>query len=331
MREFRTIIDIPKSESKIHHNQGIMLMGSCFSGSIGQKLAGYKFPVNINPFGVLYNPASISKSLQILMGNKAFTDGDLHFANERWFSFYHHSDFSHQDKNQCLQLINTQISASNNFLRNARYLIITLGTAYVFKRKQNGQVVSNCHKLPASEFIRNKLSVEEIASELQAMLAILNQFNPTIEVIFTLSPIRHWKDGAHGNQLSKAALLLAVEHIIEMNSNCSYFPSYEIMMDELRDYRFYDADMLHISDVAVDYIFELFAGCYFSEETKKLNQEIDKIVKASKHKVFNPMSESYISFLDRNITEINDLLKKHFYLDFYPEILYFESEKEKYI
>lgn len=330
MRDFRTIIDIPESEAKINHNQGIMLMGSCFSDSMGQKLGGYKFPVDINPFGVIYNPASISSSIEILIDNKIFTEEDISFANGRWFSFYHHSDFSHWDKDKCLDLINVSISASHENLKTAHYLFITLGTSWVFKLKKNNRVVSNCHKLPAYEFTRHRLNVEDIASTLQFSLARLQKFNPSLKVIFTVSPIRHWKDGAYGNQLSKAALLLAVERILETNQNCSYFPSYEIMMDELRDYRFYDADMLHISLVAVDYIFEQFADCYFSSETKNLNQDIEKIVKASKHRAFNPNSDSYIKFLKSNLKAIEVLKKKHPYLNFDLEKGHFEDELKKY-
>ncbi|MCF8373955.1 MAG: GSCFA domain-containing protein [Bacteroidales bacterium] len=330
MRDFRTIVDIPQSENKINHRQGIVLMGSCFSDSIGRKLADYKFPVDINPLGVIYNPASISSSIEILVDKKIFTEEDVSFANERWFSFYHHSDFSNRDKDKCLDLINFGISASHDNLKTADYLFITLGTSWVFKLQKNNRVVSNCHKLPAYEFSRHRLSVEDISSTLQFSLARLHKFNPSLKVIFTVSPIRHWKDGAHGNQLSKAALLLAVERILEMNPYCSYFPSYEIMMDELRDYRFYDADMLHISPVAVDYFFDRFADCYFSSETKYLNQTIEKIVKASKHRAFNPNSDSYIKFLKSKLKDIEVLEKKHPHLNLIAEKEYFEEEMKKY-
>lgn len=326
MRDFRTIVNIPESENKINHTKGIVMTGSCFSDSIGQKLAEQKFPVDINPFGVLYNPASIAQSLDILINKKIFTENDLHFANEQWFSFYHHSDFSHPDKEQCLDMMNSRIASSHEFLKGAHYLFITLGTAWVFIQNKNNQTVSNCHKLPANEFTRHRLSVEEISSQFESCIKKLQEFNPHLKVVFTVSPIRHWKDGAHGNQISKAALLLAVENLMEENPDIGYFPSYEILMDELRDYRFYDADMLHISPVAVEYIYERFADSYFSSETNKLNGDIEKIVRASKHRVFNPQSESYLKFLKANLNGIKALEAKHHRLDFNSEKKHFEAE-----
>lgn len=328
MRNFRTIVDITESEHKISHQTGLVFMGSCFSESIGQKLVDYKIPVDLNPFGVLYNPASIAESLDILISKKIFTEDDLHFANERWFSFYHHSDFSHQDKNTCLELINSRIHTSHGFLKNAGYLFITLGTSWVFSLASTGKVVSNCHKIPPREFIRQRLCVDEITKLLKKSLDELRQFNPNIKIVFTISPIRHWKDGAHGNQVSKAGLLLAVEKLVVETKQLAYFPSYEIMMDDLRDYRFYESDMLHISPLAVDYIFDAFAGSYFSSATKNLNQEIEKIVKATKHKAFNPKSKSYIGFLESNIETIEKLETKNPNLNFNLEKNYFISEKK---
>jgi hypothetical protein len=330
MRDFRTIIEVTESEDKIDHKHGVMMIGSCFSDSIGQKLEKQKFQVDINPFGVLYNPASIAQGLDILISKKEFTEDDLHFANERWFSFYHHSDYSHPDKEKCLDLINSQISSSHEFLKKASFLFVTVGTAWVFSRKESNKVVSNCHKLSASKFNRYRLSPYDISDILKSSIEKLHKFNPQLKLVFTVSPIRHWKDGAHGNQISKAALLLAIEKLMEDNPEIGYFPSYEIMMDELRDYRFYESDMLHISPVAVDYIYERFADCYFSAKTKKLNAEIEKMVRASKHKVFNPKSESYLTFIEKNLKAMGDLLKKHPMLDFSSEMIYFEAEKKKF-
>ncbi len=325
MDKFRTIVDVPQTAEKIGHDNKVMFIGSCFSESIGQKLASHKFHVDINPFGVLYNPASIAQCLSILLKNKFFSEEDLNYANERWFSFLHHSDYSRPDKTECLEAINTRIRKSAQFLENADYIFITFGTSWIFKQRQNNSVVSNCHKLPASKFIRSKLSVEDIVSEYQSLLDQLKQFNSKLKAVFTISPIRHWKDGAHGNQLSKATLFVALEKIVEANPEVAYFPSYEIMMDELRDYRFYSADMLHINQVAIDYIYERFSECFFSDETKKLNSKVEKIIRASNHRPFNPNAENFRDFVKSNINEIESLLNLYPYLDFIPEMNYFKS------
>ncbi len=329
MRSFRTIVDIPESKHKIDHSSKIMFIGSCFSDSIGQKLVNSKFRILINPFGVLYNPGSISKSLNIITNKTLFSVDDLNFYNEQWFSFFHHSSFSNHDKNICLNQINSKIEASHEHLKNASFLFITLGTSYVYTLADGNQIVSNCHKLPSKEFKRKRLSVDEIVVLLSDSLEKLEQLNPKLKVVFTISPIRHWKDGAHGNQISKSTLFLAVEKLINLRKT-TYFPSYEIIMDELRDYRFYESDMLHISDLAIDYIFDGFADCYFSSETKKTNRDIEKIQKAKNHKAFNPKANNYLSFLESNIISIEKIENQHIAINFADEKKHFTSEIEKY-
>ena len=326
MINFRTKVEIPESENKINHQCKLLFIGSCFTDSIGNCLANFKLPVDINPFGVLYNPASISESIRILINKKTFTESDLSYTNEQWFSFYHHSDFAHWDKNSCLEKINSRISSSHEFLKSSNILFITLGTAWIYRLRETGRIVSNCHKLPAREFIQERLSTDQIVEILGESLKALKLFNPHLKIVFTISPIRHWKDGAHGNQLSKSTLLLAVEKLIQNNPEISYFPSYEIVMDELRDYRFYDSDMLHICPVAVDYIFERFAQTYFTEETLQLNKAIEKIVKAAKHKPFNPNSNSHKKFRENNLKAIEALQKKYPGLDFGEELGCFKNE-----
>ena len=327
---FRTKVDIPTSDNKIDYSNKILFLGSCFADAIGEKLKEKKFHSIINPFGVLYNPASIADALKIIINKKIFTVDNLHFANERWFSFHHHSDFSHTDKKQCLETINKNIEQSHLFLKKASHLFITLGTAWVFRRNENGKIVSNCHKLPAKEFTRERLSVDEAATKLQEALTLLRKLNPEVMVCFTVSPIRHWKDTAHGNQLSKATLLLAIDKLRSQQEQIGYFPSYEIVMDELRDYRFYASDMIHISPVAVDYIFERFSHAYFSEKTIQQSKEVEKVVRAMQHRAFNPHSEAYTKFCAANLKAIQRILQDLPSTDFSLELDHFSKELKKY-
>ena len=292
---FFTEIKIPEFPWKMDYSKSMMLIGSCFSENIGQKLIDLKFGIDMNPFGIVYNPESIANSLQILLEKQIFTESDLFQDQGIWSSFYHHSRFSDVDQKAVLEKINNRISSSNEFLKKADFLIITFGTSWVYELKKTGKIVSNCHKIRASEFTRFRLGVSEIAVKWSDLLKKLWQLNPNLKLIFTVSPIRHWKDGAVENQLSKATLLLAIDQLISIfgNQNLRYFPSYEIMMDELRDYRFYAEDMLHLSSVAVDHIFERFSQSMITDETKKISEQVSKIIRATQHRPFNPKSVEY--------------------------------------
>ncbi|GAI96735.1 unnamed protein product, partial [marine sediment metagenome] len=230
-----------------------MFIGSCFTESIGGKLNDYKFPVDINPFGIIYNPSSVGKSLELLIGEKEFTIDDLFFYNGKWLSFFHHSSFSDKDPELCLSRINAKITESREFLKKAGFLFITFGTAWVFEWKESGETVSNCHKISALKFNHKLLAVEDILENYKTLIHKLLRFNPQLKIIFTVSPIRHWKDGAEGNQVSKAILLLSAHQLLKKFQSVSYFPAYEIIMDDLRDYRFYSDDMIHLNSVAIDY------------------------------------------------------------------------------
>ncbi len=325
---FFTEVDIPPCPWKIDYQTGVMMIGSCFTENIGQKLAELKFNIDINPFGILYNPVSVATSLRLLMQQKKITGDDLFFDQGVWNSFYHHSHFSGIDKDQVLQNINSRIETSGTFLKNARFLIITLGTAWVYEWKQKAQVVSNCHKIPASEFRRFRLTCDEITNDYSGLLAELWKFNSNIKIVFTVSPIRHWKDGAIENQLSKATLLLAVDRLLKDTGNdyLFYFPSYEILMDELRDYRYYARDMLHLSDVAVEYIYSKFSKIMISEDTKKISEDVLKIQKAVKHHPLNSASEEYKKFLLYNLRQIDQITKKFSFLNLEIEKAHFQEE-----
>jgi hypothetical protein len=305
-----------------------MFFGSCFSENIGQKLLDMKFNVDLNPFGILYNPESIANSLKILLENRAFTADDLFHDQGLWNSYYHHSRFSDVNRETVLEKINKRIFLSREFLLKADFLMITFGTSWVYELKKTGQIVSNCHKIPAAEFKRSRLEVNEITGVFRDLLIELWKLNPNLKVIFTVSPIRHWKDGAVENQVSKATLLLAIDRLLNgfHGLNIGYFPSYELMMDELRDYRFYAEDMLHLSPVAIDYIFERFSKVLISNDSLKVASEVLKIRKAVLHRPVNPASAEYKRFLSFNLEEINKLTISFPYLNFAKEKSYFAKE-----
>lgn len=306
-----TTIEIPKGRCRIGYEDPILLMGSCFADNIGRKLSEHKFKIDQNPFGTLYNPASIAQSLERLLDPVPFSPDDLFQHEGSYHSFAHHSRFSATDESSCLEQINSRLDHSSRFLKEARILIITLGTAYVYRLKENGKVVANCHKLPERLFERSMLSTDAITQEWSSLLDKLWQHNPKLQILFTVSPIRHWKDGAHGNQLSKATLLLAVEQLQQcFPKQVHYFPAYELMMDELRDYRFYADDLLHPSNVAIEYIWQRFAESLLSNEAQALAKEWISIQKAIDHKPFRPESEAYRQFILQTLLKIERINKK---------------------
>jgi len=318
---FFTEIKITEFPFKMDYSKSIQFFGSCFSENIGQKLLDLKFDVDLNPFGILYNPISIANSLHILLENRVFTESDLFLDQGIWSSFYHHSRFSDVNREAALEKINSRIANSHKFLLKADFLIITFGTSWVYELKESGQVVTNCHKVPAAKFKRFRLDVSEITKVYRELLTEIWRFNPNLKVVFTVSPIRHWKDGAIENQVSKATLLLAIDQLLSGfgTMNIGYFPSYELMMDELRDYRFYAEDMLHLSPVATDYIFERFAKVMMSINSLQIAKEVVKIGKAILHRPVNSNSVEYEKFILYNLDEINKLTINFPYLNFANE------------
>ncbi len=321
--DFRTIVKIPSYSFTISYTDKILLFGSCFAEHIGNKLLEHKFDVNINPFGILYNPMSINSALNDLLNKKIYTEKDLLQQNDIFHSFSHHSRFSSTDMKTCLNTINESLEKAYNDLQNSNFLLITFGTAYVYYLKENNSVVSNCHKLSEKLFIRKRLNINNIVENYTILINKLKAINPSLNIIFTVSPIRHWKDGAHNNQLSKSILLLAIEQLQEEFENVNYFPSYEIIMDELRDYRFYADDMLHISDFAISYIWKQFSASLLSTETQEKMQQWEKIRKALTHKPFNQNSKEYQLFIQKNIEILNNLKTLYPNLDIDKELVEF--------
>ena len=324
--KFRTEINLDKSKHPIDHDEKIVTIGSCFAQNIGECFVHFRFNVMCNPFGVLYNPISILNSFNLVLDKKVFTQEDLIKSNSEWHSFYHHSDFSHHDPKVCLDKINNGLKATSEFVREANVIIITYGTAYVYRHIEQNIVVSNCHKIPANEFEHYRLSLDKTKRAIEQTINLLKAANKNIKIIFTVSPVRHWKDGAVNNQLSKSTLLLAADKIVKSNKNCEYFPSYEIVMDDLRDYRFFDSDLLHPNRIATDYIWEKFSSTILSDNCLSTMNEVEKIVKSREHRVRNVKSENHQAFIKANIEKIKMLREKHPHLNLSEDESYFRKQ-----
>jgi hypothetical protein len=321
MDSFRTMVEVKPSARKITYSTPILFMGSCFSDAIGKKLTSLKFPVSYNPFGTLFNPASIADDIRLLMQNKPYPADLLHFHNGQWISFHHYTGFSHPDKDACLENINSRLATSSALLRQARFLFVTLGTALTYRFNETGRIVANCHKIPAAAFTRYLLSPDDITGTFDNLLTDLKVFNTELFVILSLSPVRYWKDGAVNNQKSKAILHYAIDCLLEKHPDVQYFPAYEIFMDELRDYRFYASDMLHPSESGSDYVFKRFTDAFMDEETTVLMKAIESLVKATGHRPVNPVDPAYKTFLQHTIDAMNRLSEQHPNIDFRDEVV----------
>ncbi|MCT4699277.1 GSCFA domain-containing protein [Tenacibaculum haliotis] len=305
---------IPLKKQQLHqinYNSKFLLLGSCFSENIGNKLAYYKFQSAVNPFGILFQPKAIETLITNAINQKKYSDEDIFFHNERWHNFEAHSSLSSTDKNEITNNLNTANTATLNYLKKSTHIVITLGTSWVYRYIETDTIVANCHKIPQKKFLKEILSVEEITESLEAIIALIKTTNNKVSIIFTVSPVRHLKDGFIENQRSKAHLLSAIHQIIEPRNNTHYFPSYEIMMDELRDYRFYAEDMIHPNKTAIDYIWERFSEVWISEETQQTMKDVATIQKGLTHRSFNPTSEAHLKFL-KNLQQKKETLEKAF-------------------
>ena len=309
---------------KINHRENLLLIGSCFTEQIGSKLSNHKFSVLDNPNGILFNPVSITKSISSYINNKQYKEADLFYQNECWNSWEHHSRFSKSDITECLRGINESQSKANAFLKKADWLLITLGSAFVYEL-ENKEVVANCHKVPTDKFIKHLLSVDEVFSGLQQMIEKVQAFNTGIKIIFTISPVRHLRDGFVENNRSKATLIQAVHQLTEKNASCFYFPAYELIIDDLRDYRFFAEDMVHPNYAATNYVWEKFIATCIDEPSQLLMKEIAVIVAAKNHKPFNPTSEQHKKFLQINLEKVKKLQLQFPYINLAEEESFFKS------
>jgi len=309
---FTTKVPIAKSKNPISYDSKIVSLGSCFADNIGMKFEYFKFQITINPFGIIFNPVSIENLVSRAVNNQKFTEEDIFFHNDLWHCFEVHSELSHSNKTIFLDSLNQKLSDFHLQIFKSTHFQITYGTSWVYRYKSSNSIVANCHKVPQSQFNKEILSIDTIEQSIHNTIDLIQKVNPTCSFIFTISPVRHMKDGFIENQLSKAHLISALHNFVTLSlSKCNYFPSYEIMMDELRDYRFYAEDMLHPSQIAIDYIWDRFFENYISEENHATMEEVCNIQKGLAHRPFYPNSVGHQNFLN----VINDkiiLLQKKF-------------------
>ncbi|MCE5347312.1 MAG: GSCFA domain-containing protein [Bacteroidales bacterium] len=323
--ELRTIVNIEPSRQKISYNDHVMFIGSCFASSIGMQMEMGRMPVMINPSGAVYNPVSVCNTLDSITSGKTFTMDDLYNNNGTWLSFYHYTDFSSDDPVKVLEKINSKSEKALKFLKSAGFLFITLGTARIYRWKKTGMIVSNCHKIPADQFEPGMLTVNEIVTLWTNQLDRLHSLFPELRFVFTISPVRHWKDGAHGNQVSKSVLFIAVEELLKHSVSPEYFPAYELVMDDLRDYRFYNEDMLHPSSVAVNYIWNAFSECYMDKNTLNNWNKVVKITKACNHRLNTDSASKINDFVKHMLKQISDAENKIPGIDLSNEKDYFQD------
>lgn len=326
-------IQISTLSNPINYQDNIMLMGSCFTEHIGDKLEELKFSVLQNPNGILFDPASVASSLVSYIQNKQFQTEELFYYNEVWQSWQHHSRFSKTDLQECLRGINASQQEAHTFLKTANWLIITLGTSFSYRLTEQVPVpfrrgavrgaVANNHRTPAGWFNKHLLTIEETTTMLDNCLFQLFQFNPNLKVIFTVSPVRHIRDGVIDNNRSKARLIEVVHHLVNKFDKLYYFPAYELVIDVLRDYRFYDIDMVHPNYQATSFVLDKFMRHFVDEKAQLLAEEIKKIVIARKHKPFQPSTEAHKKFLKAHLEKAQELQRKYPFLNLDEDIRYF--------
>jgi hypothetical protein len=316
---FRTILEVPGSPVRLSYQDPSMWIGSCFTENIGGWMREMKFPAMVNPFGTIFNPASINQNIELLLQGDEFESSDLGFKNGLYFSFSHHTSFSSPDKDVCLSSINRSFTEAAEFMGKTKFLFLTWGTAWIYLLKETGRVVANCHKLPDRIFERKLLSVEDIAISSAAVIGELKKRNPGLQVVLTVSPVRHLKDGFTGNQVSKSTLVLAAHELFRNLEGVHYFPAYEIVMDDLRDYRFYEEDMVHPNRQATGYIMEKFTEAWIEPTAYPVMKEVEKILKAVLHRPFNPNTPEHKKFLEKTLQQCLQLEKKYPFLDLQKE------------
>lgn len=331
MDRFRTALAVQLAPFNIGHDDRLLLIGSCFTEHIGERLAAHKFPALTNPFGIVYNPVSIARSLERLFAeNQFFSEKDIFENAGLWHSWEHHGRFSKPDKDETLAGINAAYSEAAAFLKKANRLLLTFGTADGFMLRGTGQIVANNHKMPAALFQERRLSVAEIAEATIGILQKIKSENADLQVVVTVSPVRHLRSGAVANQRSKATLVLACEEICRQLDFACYFPAYELLLDDLRDYRFYAPDMVHPSEVAIAYIWDFFADTFFSEQTKRLNERIGKITAAARHRPFNSDTTEHRAFARAQLEAIENLKREWPGLDFGAEVAHFREAESRF-
>ncbi|MDH7913254.1 GSCFA domain-containing protein [Winogradskyella sp. SYSU M77433] len=286
----------PQQHNQIDYNAKVMLLGSCFSENIGGKFDYFKFQSNVNPFGVLFHTVAIENLVARSINEDFYSEEELIYNNEVYSCFDAHSKLNSSTQKDVLRTLNDSIKSTHQQLKDATHIIVTLGTAWVYRYIASDKIVANCHKVPQKQFLKELLPIDDILASIENTIALIRSVNPKANFIFTVSPVRHLKDGFVENTQSKSHLLSAIHQVVDPRHQQYYFPSYEIMMDELRDYRFYNSDMIHPSDLAVDYIWEKFKTVWLSEDAQQVLDNVKQIQSGLAHKPFNPDSEAHQKF-----------------------------------
>ena len=325
--QLRTKLKIDVSPDQIDHNTRVCTIGSCFAYNMSQKLSKDKFQIYRNPFGTLYNPISISQHISSCIKQKTLNKNLNLARDERTVNYLYHSDLNGANEAELYSIHQTQNKEFANQLKNAKWLIITLGTSIVFRHIEQDIIVANCHKQPGQLFHREILSIDNIVNKLDSCFKLLLNYNRNLKIICTVSPVRHIRDGIVQNNLSKSRLVNACHELAQGNNAVDYFPSFEIMIDELRDYSFYDKDLIHPSEVAIDYIYETFKKKYFSSVTKDILAELRKIQQGTNHRPFNPNSSNHLVFLNRLLNKCTTFQEKH-HIDMSTEIKKIKTQLE---
>ena len=311
----QTKIPLQKQESNlINYNSKVFLLGSCFAENIGEKFEYFKFQHYVNPFGILFHPVAIHNLVINALNGKKYADTDVFLNNEQFHSFDAHSKLSQHTKSLLLHQLNAASQKTGHYLKQSSHVVITLGTAWIYRYIKTNKIVANCHKIPQQQFQKQILSVDVIVAALQAIITEVKKVNPTVNFIFTVSPVRHIKDGFVENTQSKSHLITAIHKVL--GSQTHYFPSYEIMMDELRDYRFYNQDFIHPSPLAVDYIWQRFNEVWIADSAEKIMSEVDVVQKGIQHKPFNPSSEAHLKFREQLQNKQENLVGRFPYMKF---------------
>ncbi|MBO4281913.1 MAG: GSCFA domain-containing protein [Bacteroidales bacterium] len=322
---FRTPISIPEQAFRISHTHSLCCMGSCFAENMGGLFAAHKFQVSVNPTGILFNPLSIADSLNRAAEAADIEEGELFFHDGCWHHPAFHSRFSHPDKNVCLNQLRQSVQQTHAFLQHTDLLILTFGSNGVYRLKESGEVVANCHKLPAERFERQQLKVEAMRPIIENALLKVKSLQPSLRCLLTVSPVRYLQTDFSDNSYSKACLRMLAHDLCESHSWISYFPAFEILMDDLRDYRFYAADRIHPSEEAVRYLWDCFGSAFFTEETRTLNRRIEAVEAAFHHRTAFPGTEEDKRFRARSLEQLRQLRREHPYLDFSEEETHFLS------
>lgn len=328
--DFMVNIDIKKLPEPVGYKDKVLLIGSCFTEHIGNALEELKFSVLQNPNGILFDPASVCKSLTSYIQNRQYKEEDLFRLNEVWHSWQHHSRFSNTSAAEAIQVINESQQRAHAFLKEADWIIITLGSSFSYRltelaNNKTGEGVANCHRAPGQWFTKHLLSIEETVTMLDNTYHQLLQFNPKLKIIFTVSPVRHIRDGVVENNRSKARLIESVHHMVNKFDRLYYFPAYELVIDVLRDYRFYDIDLAHPNYMATSFVLEKFTESCIDPGARSLMEEVRKIVIAKKHKAFQPATEAHRQFLKVHADKTRELMAQFPFLDLQKELSYFSS------